>query len=234
MNLPVIGEWFSYETQEYVFLNGTRRVLKETFKGDTGGYHTSNFRSVHEDALRNILPVGYQIYFEVAGWEGVDKPIMPICSNYKHSKKFVDKWGPTTTFKYGTLNGESRMYVYNVTFTTTTGQKIQFSNVDMLRMLSQWGLKECPVLDVTSSMEANKLGVNLQDRLDELLEKYTDGPSTIDSSHIREGVCLRIYDLVTGEVTFLKNKSTDFYILEDVMKSDDVVDLEELESYGAV
>ena len=223
MNLPVIGKWFSYETQEYVFLNGTRRVLKTTFKDDTGGYHTSAFRSVHEEKLRHILPVGYQIYYEVVGWEDVDKPIMPICDNKKHSKDFVKKWGPTTTFKYGSVNGESRMFVYNITFTTTAGQKIQFSNVDMARMLTEWGLPSCPILEYVVPSEVGDL--------DKFLEKYTDGASKIDTSHIREGVCLRIYDITTGEVTFLKNKSVDFYILEDVIKSGTTVDLEELESY---
>jgi hypothetical protein len=223
MKIPIIRDWVSYEVSEYVFLNGTRRVLKDTFQGATDGYHSSNFRSIHEIMLRHLLPVGYQLYFEVVGWEGEDRPIMPIADNSKHSKDFMEKWGLTTTFKYGTINGNSSMYAYNLTFTTTIGQKIQFNGVDMMRMLTQWGIPACPVLEYFPATEK----VNL----DEVLEKYTDGPSTIDHSHIREGACLRIYDINTGEVRFLKNKSTDFYILEDVMKSANAVDLEELESY---
>jgi hypothetical protein len=225
MNVPVIGDWISQEVEEYVFLNGTRRVLKSTFEGAVDGYHTSNFRSVHEAVLKSVVPIGYQVYFEVVGWEGNDKSIMSSCDNSKHSKEFVKRWGKTTTFTYGCANGVSRMYIYNITYTTPTGQKIHFNNAEFLRLVEKWGLQPCPTLSMLNNTQ-------IDEYLEREITKYTDGESTLDSSHIREGVCLRIFDIHAGTVSFIKNKSTDFYILEDVMKSDDaVVDMEELESY---
>ena len=64
-------------------------------------------------------------------------------------------------------------------------------------------------------------------KLRNLVEELTEGPSTIDPSHIREGVCVRA-DRYTVPVV-LKSKSHLFRILEGLVKDDlEYLDIEEI------
>jgi hypothetical protein len=65
-------------------------------------------------------------------------------------------------------------------------------------------------------------------KLSELIRHLTVGPSTIDMTHIREGIVLRIEN--KDGVDFLKEKSFEFKLLEGIIKDDsNYVDLEEVE-----
>jgi hypothetical protein len=93
----------------------------------------------------------------------------------------------------------------------------------MKEMCDIWGIPVVPkVLEFVVSSDTDIV---------EMVSAYTDGTSVLDNRHIREGVCLQVRDAGSNRSTFLKNKSRDFYILEDIIKSGNAVDLEELESY---
>jgi len=54
------------------------------------------------------------------------------------------------------------------------------------------------------------------------------GASTLDDTHIREGVVVRV-EKANGTIKAYKHKSNEFKILEGIMKtSDDYVDAEEI------
>lgn len=60
------------------------------------------------------------------------------------------------------------------------------------------------------------------------LERFIDGPDPIDSSHIREGIVVRV-DSVDGSTKFLKLKSFSFLSME-MSQPDDTIDIEEEQS----
>ena len=63
------------------------------------------------------------------------------------------------------------------------------------------------------------------------IDKLTDAEDiadSIDASHIREGICIRI-DKPNGKMEILKNKTFCFKCLEGIIKDSGVVDSEEVE-----
>lgn len=223
-NTPVLKNALFFKHYDYKWMNGTRRVLVDSFKNANGGYYSNaDFRYKHEETLSKVLPPGFQAYYEVVGYTGTDSTIMGVADNAKHSKEFVKTWGKSTTFKYGCANGESRMYIYALSVTLPDGFKQWLTWDEMKYLCNLWGLQTVPYIEefiYDGNSEA------LLAKCDAL----SKGASTLDESHIREGICLMIPSKLKLQV--FKVKSRDFYILEDVVKSDEsVIDVEEAESY---
>jgi hypothetical protein len=66
--------------------------------------------------------------------------------------------------------------------------------------------------------------------LSEEVARLTQGPDILDSSQIREGVCVRVES--QNNLMILKEKSWQFRALEDGVKSDEtVVDIEEQQEF---
>jgi hypothetical protein len=199
--------------------------MVDSFKNDTyGGYYSNGeFRYKHEETLRSVLPPGFQAYYEIVGYTSPGSPIMGIADNKKHSKEFVKQWGDKTEFKYGCIDGESRMYIYALSVTLPDGFKQWLTWPQIVHLCGVWGLNTVPYLGT----------IEYTGDTDDFLAICNDmaqGASTLDPSHIREGVCLMVSNN-NGHKSY-KVKSRDFYILEDVVKSDEsVIDMEEAESY---
>ena len=65
-------------------------------------------------------------------------------------------------------------------------------------------------------------------RLSNLVSDLEVGPSTLDHTHIREGVVVRVEN-PDGTTHFLKAKSYEFKVLEGIIKNNDsYVDMEEV------
>jgi hypothetical protein len=221
---PVLKNVLFFKHYDYKWMNGTRRVLVDSFKNANGGYYSNaDFRYKHEETLSKVLPPGFQAYYEIVGYTGIDSTIMGTADNAKHSKEFVKAWGKSTTFKYGCANGESRMYIYALSVTLPDGFK-QWLNWDEMKYLCNvWGLQTVPYIE-------EFIYDGDSDALLAKCDILSKGASTLDASHIREGVCLMVPSKLKLQV--FKVKSRDFYILEDVVKSDEsVIDMEEAESY---
>lgn len=220
------------QEQEWVEMNGTRNVIVEE---DKEGFYSNEFRWRSVAALRGKLPRGCVVYGEIVGWEGPDKPIMPSVKADKKllDKDFVKKYGDTITYKYGCPNGELDLYVYRITYPTVDGKVIDLPWVDVKRQCEAWGVKYVP--EVREPFIYKTPGEDWindynelvhQDNLQEVCDKLIEGPSTIDPSHIREGVCLRVD--TAFDLKVYKHKSFTFKLLEGIVKdTSDVVDMEE-------
>lgn len=228
-NTP-LWKFVSYPTEKYQFLNGTRRVLVDSFANNDGGfYNNAEFRFKHEQLLRKVVPQGFQVYYEIVGWVDETTPIMPTVSNKKHSKEFAKKYGEFTTFTYGCNPGESKILVYAINYTSPDGHKVQMPWSMVETLCKKWGLDCVPKLcEFNINISDYALGIN-REQLQDISNQLSFGLSTLDASHIREGVALMIHQ-ANGAIYWLKDKSSDFYILEGVMKSEDAVDMEEVES----
>lgn len=202
-------------------ISGTRRVVLENYEG---GYYSSNeFRKQWHDFFEGKLQKGESIYYEIVGYIDEDKTIMPVCDNKKiNDKEFIKRYGKTTSFTYGCGKGESDIYVYRMTKTDEDGHVVEYPTELVKLRCEQMGAKHVPILD--------KFIFTTQEDLWERVRRYESGADLIDNSHIREGVVIRIDN--REKFKAFKQKSTDFKILEGIIKSEDVLDLEEEESYN--
>ncbi len=207
----------SKKSWEYV--SGTRRV---TLKDYSGGYYGSNaFRQQWHDYFKGKLNKGESIYYEVVGYTHDSQTIMPECSNKKtKDKEFIKQYGDTTRFTYGCEIGQNDIYVYRMTMTNEDGTTVEYPWHLVKLRCEQMGVKFCPEFD--------KFLFTTQEDLMNRVDNYCDGIDPVGKTHIREGVVVRIDN--KKKFTAFKHKNFNFKVLEGIIKSDDVIDIEEGES----
>lgn len=201
------------------YITGSRRV---TLKDYNGGYYGDNqFRKQWHDFFLNKLHKGETIYYEVVGYTDGEKTIMPECDNSKtKDKEFIKQFGKTTRFTYGCGTGQSDIYAYRMTMTNEDGQIIEYPWHLVKLRCEQMGVKYCPELE--------SLTFTSVEDLMERANTYVDGIDPVGKTHIREGVIVRIDN--REKFTAFKHKSFNFKVLEGIIKSNDVLDIEEAES----
>jgi hypothetical protein len=214
------------QEKEWIFLNGTRRVVIDP---NQELYHSFDFREATIKPLKNNLRKGETIYFEVVGWEQPGKTIMPIGDNRKlNDKDFIRQFGEKTVFSYGCKEGTFDVYVYRITLTNEDGFTYDLSWEDVKR--------RCKELNVNHVHEIEKFFINqkftgnddreIRESFFKYIESLVDGPSLIDPSHIKEGVCVRIESNLQN-LNVLKHKGYFFKVIEGIIKDSGVVDIEE-------
>jgi hypothetical protein len=212
------------------YLNGTRRVVLEETSGTQ--FHDPTIREKAFEIFKGNLRKGETFYFEIVGYEPDGKTIMPSVDTTKlGDKKFTETYGKTMTYSYGCEIGKSDVYVYRITMTGEDGHSVDLSWNDVKSRCSEIGVKHVPEITKVSLNEIRlRLGTSdprdVQDELMNMVDLLAQGPSLLDSKHIREGVCVKIdqYGL-TPKV--YKHKSFEFKVLEGIVKDSGVVDAEE-------
>lgn len=202
--------------KSWELVTGTRRV---TLKNFDGGYYGGNeFRKQWHDFFEGKLQKGETVYLEVVGFTDAGQLIMPECNNKKtKDKEFIKKYGETTRFTYGCEEGQSDIYVYRMTMTNSEGYCIDYSTEMTKLRCEQMGVKHAPVLE--------KFFFTTVEDLIERVNRHEDGLDPIGKNHIREGVCVRIEN--KEKFTTFKQKNWDFKCLEGIIKSEDILDMEE-------
>ena len=200
----LINKFVSIRTVFNELRVGTRRVVlkdsTQTYYGDKGIYTEVG------DRLRGMLHPGETVYGEIVGWQNEAKPL------------FV-RGG--MQFLYGTEPGKRDFYVYNIKQSLPDGTIYDLTWPQIKRRCVELGVKYVPEMIPT----AISYGGNLE-YLEEIVYGLVDGDDPIDSSHIREGVVLRV-ERADGSLDFFKSKSSRFYELEDKSKNNGEVDIEE-------
>lgn len=202
------------KTWEYV--SGTRRVVLKNY--DNGFYGSDNFRKQWHDFFVGKLHKGETVYYEVLGYTHDNQTIMPECSNKKtKDKEFIKQYGETTRFTYGCGIGQNDIYVYRMTMTNEDGDVVEYPWHIVKLRCEQMGVKSCP--------EFEKFLFTTKEDLEERVNKYVDGADPVGKTHVREGVVIRIDN--KEKFTAYKHKNFSFKVLEGIIKSDDVLDMEE-------
>lgn len=212
------------EVSNYDYIVGTRRtIIEEDNSKDGGFYGTHEFRMKWGEYFKNKLHDGEEVFGEIAGFYAPNAPIMGRCDNNKvNDKSFVKKYGATTTFTYGCNEekGENKYWIYRMTCTTPNGYVIEYPWDLVKRRATEMGLDTAPELD-------RFIYTTEEDFLNRI-EKWTDISSTIDPTHIIEGVVVRKLNSPKFEVA--KEKSYSFKIIEGIIKDlADTPDMEEAE-----
>lgn len=210
--------------REYNHVCGTRRVVLKDFDKMQGFYgENEKFREFAHKNFVGKLRKGETVYYEVIGYASESTPLMPIANNEKlQDKAFVKAYGKTTCFKYGCHPGQHKVFVYRITITDPDGEEVDLSWDEVKYRCMQMGIEHVPELfRCVYAIPADK-----KEFLD-FCNLYTDGESTLDPTHIREGVVVRADG---SKWRAWKHKSFQFKVLEDIIKlSNDTVDIEEVQ-----
>lgn len=202
----------------YKYVTGTRRVVLQEF-GEGGFYGDNAFRAAYHNFFKGKLRKGETVYYEIVGYVNETTPIMGIANNKKmNDKEFVKKYGETTTFSYGCKPGESKMYVYRMTYTSLDGTVIEYP----------WSLvkRRCEEMGATPVMDLDRFIYTNEQDLYARIDKWLDIDDPIGKTHVDEGVVARIED--RASFTAFKKKSYAFKVLEGIIKENaDAPDIEE-------
>ena len=210
-------------TREVSVVSGSRRVvLKDVTKND--GYYSDNgFRKKYHDLLKDKLPEGMEVFYEIVGYVNETTPIMgSVSNNGVKEKEFTKKFGKTTTFSYGCEPGENEMYVYRMTMTTADGTVVELPWETVEVWCDKLGVKHVPDLE--------KFIFTTPEDLRERVNKYLEGmpADEIGKTHIAEGVVVRIDN--RESFTAYKDKVFEFKVIEGIAKdTSEVPDMEEAE-----
>lgn len=201
---------------DWGYVSGTRHTILENFEG---GYYGSNeFREKHSKFFEGKLQKGEEIFYEVVGFTHTGAPIMADCSNKKvNDKNFVKQYGETTTFSYGCEPKQSDIYVYRMTMTNEDGFVVEYTPDFMRYRCEQMGVNTVPVLwqgTIHATDDWNDAGYTAGEYVQNLAEKFYDGPDPIGKIHVREGVVVRI--LNRPKFCAYKHKNVMFKILSGI------------------
>lgn len=219
---PILKKLFHLKdkvVKEYKYISGTRRT---TLREYDGGYYGDNkFRQKYHDFLKDKLPKGVEIFYEVVGYANGEQTIMGKCSNKLiRDKKFQKQYGDETVFSYGCGVGENDAYVYRMTMTNEDGYAVEIPWEQVQIEAEKMGMKCVPTFE--------KFIFTTWEDLMERVEKYYDGVDPIGKTHVREGVVVRIDNRPT--FTAYKHKNFSFKCLEGIIKDNaDAPDMEEAE-----
>jgi hypothetical protein len=189
----------------------------------TSFYGNEQFRF---DAVEGLtLHEGEILYFELVGsfvnkQDGVKKimPPQPI-----KDKELSKQYGKEMDYTYNQLPGSVGLYVYRITRTTPEGVVTELSWKQVQSRCHELGVNCVPELE---SWIVNFESQGGLEYTEEGVLNHTEGPSTIDERHIREGVVIRVES--KDGTAWYKNKSFTFGVLEGYIKDDDnYVDTEE-------
>lgn len=213
---------------DFGYVSGTRRTVLDTYDG--GFYGSNEFREKWHQFFEEKLWKGETVYYEIVGFTHDNTPIMATCDNSRlKDKEFVKKYGKTTTFSYGCAPSgtdpdkpQSDVYVYRMTMTTEDGDVVEYTPDFMRHRCEYIGVKTVPV---------EWSGVIPEDETDPgefVINKASEfyaGPEPIDTSHVREGVVVRIVNRPTFAA--YKHKNFEFKVIEGIIK--DVAEVPDME-----
>lgn len=214
------GRFYRFEPNyQYQIVYGTRRTV---LLGDTSGgfYGSDAFRYTATEYFTHRLSVGEIVYGEIVGYTDGGEPIMsPQDVTNLKDKKLQKKYGNKMVYAYGQKPGTSKFYCYRIAEIGLDGSIHEYPWDRVMQRCQELGIEFVPVYKRVR-FDGNT------DKFMELCNELVIGDSTLDNTHIREGIVVRWEK--DGLWGVLKHKSFDFGILEGYLKDDEsYVDTEE-------
>lgn len=217
-----------FVNSKYEYVSGSRRVLIDTDKPDQGFYEGKKFRQIAHKMISDNLHKGETVYYEIVGYDDGGSSIMG--SHKVSDKELKKKYGSSMTYSYGcqpvkpgTENAELpfKIFIYRITITTLDGSITEVPWHQMVTRCKEMNIPVVPQLKEPFIYDGDK------DKLMKLCEELSQGSSTLDSSHIKEGVVIRVEAPSLDK--HYKYKSWHFCDLEGIAKnSNNYIDQEEI------
>lgn len=201
-----------YPEAEYKYVSGTRKVVIDPDKSDKGYYKGTDFRNiVHGMFVKSGLKKGETVYYEIVGYD--DRGSLIMGTHGIKDKKLKKVYGDKMQYTYGCEPGEYKVLIYRITNTLEDGTCYEMPYNQMIIRAKELEIDIVPHLYGPFIYDDN------QDALMSLCEKLSQGSSTLDEKHIREGVVVRVE--APGHDKGYKYKSFWFCELEGIKKNDD-------------
>jgi hypothetical protein len=208
------------QDKEYGYIYSSRGVIKNRYinKNVGSGFYATDVWSLWGEKIKNKIPKGYTIYGEICGYED-------------GTSKFIQK-----NHDYGCKEGESKLYVYRITFTNEDGLIYEFSAHQVQTWCHKVGLTPVielyygrlidlyPHLDIEQHWHKNLLET-LQNDKDHFYMEMKSPHCVNDVPH--EGIVIRND---TTEYPALKLKTKAHFLMETKENDEGNIDIEELES----
>lgn len=238
-----VSRWFlkafrpKLTTKVWKYLHGSRQVIindgEDESRVRNSFYGTDAFRYKAVEGI--TLHKGEILYGEIVGYVSEDTRIMAD----QHVKVIASEpdylaqkdLSPEDSFKYtyGCRPGECKFYVYRIVQVNEDGNKVELSWPQVKARCEQLGISAVPELATyyyDGSEEATQ-------SLHSLVSSMTDGGhyfySTLDKTHIKEGIIIRFAPDSGGSDVVLKSKAWLFLTLEHGLRDlPDFVDMEEV------
>lgn len=230
------SNFINLQDKEWAVVNGTRRVQLKT-SSTLGDPNSEHLRDKVAFPFVGNLKKGEVVYYEVVGFEASGKSIMPSIDTTKmRDKKFTKQYAnagdkKTMRYSYGCEEKQADIYVYRITQVNEDGNEFDLTWDAVKSRCDELGVKYTPELFVGSIQDLVQNDMSFigdLDLSDENLIKIFDGaskgPSKVDDSHIREGICVR---LDSCEWKTFKHKSFTFKVLEGIEKELGIENLED-------
>lgn len=247
--------WRPTSVDGWSFENGTRNVVLG--KTDKSYYASEDFRTnvirkfLDEPRLGSAaIAEGEILYYEIVGYTTTGQSIMPPVSTKELRDKAISKaYGNTMYYSYGChpegkldTKPQCDMYVYRITRTDSKGSEVEYSWPQVLQRCEELGLKVVPNFFTDPHHFPNTFNKNNESDVSlyssngeidkpyliDLMGGFLERPSELDTTHISEGVVVRV-EPPKGKPYWLKAKGHNFKVLEGITKEDDeYVDMEEV------
>jgi hypothetical protein len=210
----LLSKFVTIDTRQMRRYNGTRRTVLSD--NSSGGYFSETFRKQVADKVLPYLTPQMEVFFEVVGYEG-SRTIAP--KQDIKDKTLKAQYGDKMVYKYGCQEGQFDIHIYRIAHVLECGTEIDLPWNDVKQWCNAHKIKHVPEL-MSFKYDGDK------DKLVSLVEYLSNGTSTIDNSHIREGICIRIDG---SKWECFKNKSFDYKVLAGIAKDkSDFIDPEDL------
>ena len=213
-------------TYNHKYVSGTRRTIccegpQEPQLRPDGTEIPLGYRQLIHNSLLGCLRLGETVYYEIAVCNDEGTPdfrhTVPKDDIAKATRK---AYGDKMLYKYGVEPGAYGIWIYRITMQNEQSDSVQLSWNQMTRRAGELGIPTVPLLD--QFVYSGDL-----DGLRARIAAEADGPSTLDSTHIREGVGIHIDS--PRMLRVLKYKGFVFCHLEGIAKNDEnYVDAEEI------
>ncbi len=137
-------------------------------------------------------------------------------------KEIKKQYGDSFVYSYGNIPGACDFYVYRIAVVNDDGDTVDLPWPQVQKRAKDMYLKTVP------QFSTHFIYDGYPDLLLDTAAVHMSGPSTLDDSHIREGVVLRV-ESPDGEINYYKSKSFEFGVLEGYLKNtEEYVDTEEV------
>ena len=217
----LLGEIFN----AYQLMIGTRETVL-----NARGFHKMQFRKKLAQKFANCAG-GEDFSYEIAGYDDSGNSLMKRQGLGKLKKEYdLAGFSDPMDYKYGCKPKECREFVYKLDIVTNGVRNVQSWDHTVNRC-AELGLQTVPELDRFVHIDVEET----LNRVNKWLANDKMKASTIDSSHLIEGVCVRVEELdnmgfVKQEWRVFKHKSFLFGVLEGYARENNEVEAEELES----
>ncbi len=211
--------------KNYMYLNGTRRVVHTPNKTQRNPYHDSTMRQEVLNHVKGQLLKGEQLYMELFGYEKTGKEIQkgfPYgCKWQWMDKKSYDI--ETKGYSHYNLTPVYRAMLYRVTMNNEDGQVLDYPREYVYKRAEELGLEKPHLFEKFYYSGTKKAMENLEKKVIE----YAQGQSALaNDGTMREGVVVWFVN-DQGKWEALKYKSDQFRLEESKLKDQGYTDQED-------